>query len=111
MTDDGRKDILDGKTLEETCRLGGMGTLRLPTEYAVGQLTVPTCLSAAATYLMQSGKLLIVPSARLLLKMPQVSMPPAFFGFLVRQVPSMLYMSTTRISFIKLAVLPRYRRP
>ncbi|KAL9125004.1 MAG: hypothetical protein Q9217_005732 [Psora testacea] len=55
LTDGGRKDILDGKTLEETCRLGGLGVLVLPVEYAVDKLTLPTCLSAAATYLLKFG--------------------------------------------------------
>ena len=55
FTDGGRRNILEGKTLEETCRLGGLGILMLPYEYAVDKLTLPTCLSAAATYLLQHG--------------------------------------------------------
>lgn len=56
FTDGGRKNILEGKTLEETCKLGGLGILILPEEFATEKLTLPTCLSAAATYLLQHGK-------------------------------------------------------
>ena len=64
LTDGGRKDILNDKTLEETCRLGGLGVLVLPTEYAVDRLAIPTCLSAAATYLLKHGmlKFIMLPS-------------------------------------------------
>ena len=56
LTDGGRRNILEGKTLEETCRLGGLGVLMLPYEYAFDKLTLPTCLSATAAYLLQHGK-------------------------------------------------------
>ena len=65
LTDDSRKNILDDKTLNETCRLGGLGVLILPSDFAAGKVTLPTCLAAAATYLLQYG-------------MPSAS--PAFFG-------------------------------
>ena len=55
IIDGGRKNILEGKTLEETCRLGGLGVLILPQEYAIDKLTLPTCLSATAMYLLQHG--------------------------------------------------------
>ena len=55
ITDGLRRNILEGKTLEETCRLGGLGVLVLPKEYAIDKLTIPTCLSATATYLLQHG--------------------------------------------------------
>ncbi|KAK3166885.1 hypothetical protein OEA41_010010 [Lepraria neglecta] len=49
------KNIIKGKTLEEIGRLGGLGTLVLPHDFAVDNLTLPTCLSATATYLCQHG--------------------------------------------------------
>ncbi|KAL9100182.1 MAG: hypothetical protein Q9163_004417 [Psora crenata] len=67
LTDGGHKDILDGKTLEETCRLGGLGVLILPTEYAMDKLTLPTCISAAATYLLKYGMLVSSVQSRLLI--------------------------------------------
>ena len=58
FTDGGRKNILDGKTLDETCKLGGLGVLTLPKDFTTEKLTLPTCLSAAATYLLQHGTVL-----------------------------------------------------
>lgn len=58
FTDGGRKNILEGKSLDQTCRLGGLGLLLLPKGFAVEKLTLPTCLSAAASYLLQHGKAL-----------------------------------------------------
>lgn len=53
---DNQRNIFEDKSLEETCRLGGQGVLALPEEYAAGKLTLPTCLSATATYLLHHGK-------------------------------------------------------
>lgn len=47
--------ILTGKSLEEISRLGGLGILTLPPEFAVDKLTLPTCLSASAAYLLEYG--------------------------------------------------------
>lgn len=49
------KNILKGKTLEELSRLGGLSVFILPHDFAVDKLTLPTCLSATATYLYQHG--------------------------------------------------------
>ena len=51
-------NILSGKTLEEISRLGGLGILVLPSEYAVDKLTLPTCLSATAGHLLEKGMFL-----------------------------------------------------
>ena len=48
-------NILSGKTLEEISRLGGLGILVLPSDYAVDKLTLPTCLSATAGHLLEKG--------------------------------------------------------
>ena len=50
------KNILKGKSLEELSRLGGLSVLILPSDFAVDKLTLPTCLSATATYLYQNGE-------------------------------------------------------
>ena len=50
------KNTIKGNTLEEIGRLGGLGILALPHDFAVDKLTLPTCLSATATYLCQHGK-------------------------------------------------------
>ena len=55
FSDDGRRNILEGKTLEETCKLGGLGVLMLPKGYCLETPTLPTCLSATATYLLNHG--------------------------------------------------------
>ena len=52
------KHTLKDKSLEEIGRLGGLGILTLPPEFAVDKLVLPTCLSATATYLCQHGKTL-----------------------------------------------------
>ena len=55
VSDGSRKNILDKKSLEETCRLGGTGVIKLPQGFAVNQLILPTCLSATAGYLLEHG--------------------------------------------------------
>lgn len=62
LSEDGPTNILTGRTLEEICRLGGLGTLELPLEHAVDKLTLPVCLSATATYLLDLGMLYVLPS-------------------------------------------------
>ena len=57
VSDGSRKNILDKKSLEETCRLGGTGVIKLPQGFAVDQLILPTCLSATAVYLLEHGML------------------------------------------------------
>lgn len=48
-------NMLKGKSLEELSRLGGLSVFELPSDFAVDKLILPTCLSAAATYLCQHG--------------------------------------------------------
>lgn len=55
LSDRSRKDFLKDKSLEEIGPLGGLSILVLPPEFAVDKLTLPTCLSATATYLSQHG--------------------------------------------------------
>ena len=56
LSEDGHKSVLKGKSLEELGRLGGLSVLILPPDFAVDKLTLPTCLSATATYLLQHGE-------------------------------------------------------
>ena len=56
LSDDSHKNTLKGKSLEELSRLGGLSVLMLPSDFAVDKLTLPTCLSATATYLYQHGE-------------------------------------------------------
>ena len=56
LSDGVPKNTLREKSLEEVGRLGGLGLLVLPHEFAVGKLPIPTSLSATATYLCQHGK-------------------------------------------------------
>ena len=56
LSEDHHKNILKGKSLEELSRLGGLSVLILPPDFAVDKLTLPTCLSATATYLYQHGE-------------------------------------------------------
>ena len=56
LSADRHKNILKGKSLEELSRLGGLSIFILPPDFAVDKLTLPTCLSATATYLYQHGK-------------------------------------------------------
>ncbi|KAI9051347.1 hypothetical protein LZ554_004394 [Drepanopeziza brunnea f. sp. 'monogermtubi'] len=51
-----KKDKLKDKDLRELVRLCGSSLLYLPTEYAAGSLSVPTCFRATAQYLVQHGK-------------------------------------------------------
>ena len=56
LSEDSHKNILKNKTLEELSRLGGLSVLTLPPEFAIDKLTLPTCLSATATYLYLHGE-------------------------------------------------------
>lgn len=56
LSEDSHKNILKGKSLEELSRLGGLSVFILPSDFAVDKLTLPTCLSATATYLYQHGE-------------------------------------------------------
>ena len=56
LSEDSHKNILKGKSLEELSRLGGLGVLTLPSDFAVDKLTLPTCLSATAAYLFLHGE-------------------------------------------------------
>ena len=55
MREKEHKDILKDKSLEEMGRLGGLSILLLPRDFAVDKLTLPSCISATATYLAQHG--------------------------------------------------------
>jgi len=55
LSDDAPTNILSGKSLEEACRLGGLGILVLPPDFAADRLSLPTCLSATAAYLLENG--------------------------------------------------------
>ena len=50
-----RKDGLKDKHLVELVRLCGSSPFYLPTEYAAGTLSLPTCFRATAQYLVQRG--------------------------------------------------------
>lgn len=51
-----RKNILQGTSLEELCRLGGLGPLRLPDGFTpIEVLKIPSSLAATATYVVESG--------------------------------------------------------
>ena len=50
-----RKDQLKDKHLVELVRLCGSSPFYLPTEYAAGTLSLPTCFRATAQYLVQRG--------------------------------------------------------
>lgn len=54
------KDLLKDKSLEEVGRLGGLSVLLLPRDFAVDKLTLPTCISATATYLVQQGRFRLI---------------------------------------------------
>ena len=56
LSESGPSNILLGRTLEGLCRLGGLGIVVLPSEFAIDKLILPTCLSATATYILQHGK-------------------------------------------------------
>ena len=57
LSEDSHKNLLKGKSLEELSRLGGLSVFVLPSDFAVDTLSIPTCLSATATYLYQYGEL------------------------------------------------------
>lgn len=50
-----QKDVLKGKTLQELS-VTGVSTLKLPPEFAVGELVLPTFLCNLATFLYNEGK-------------------------------------------------------
>ena len=50
-------NVLTGQTLEDVCRLGGLGTLILPGGFSIDQLKLPICLSASAKYILNNGRL------------------------------------------------------
>ena len=57
----GGRNILLGKSLEEICRLGGTAYLALPEIFGADRrYSLPTCLSATATYLLQHGTFISV---------------------------------------------------
>jgi hypothetical protein len=55
LSDDVPTNILSGRSLEGLCRLGGVGLLVLPPDFAADRLSLPTCLSATGTYLLDNG--------------------------------------------------------
>ena len=53
-----KKDGLKDETLESLVRICGKSRLYLPSEYAPGPLTLPTCFRATGQYLIQHGEFL-----------------------------------------------------
>lgn len=52
-----KNDSLKDKHLGELVRLCGSSPFYLPSEYAAGTLSLPTCFRATAQYLVQRGML------------------------------------------------------
>lgn len=55
LSDGAPTSIISGKSLEEISRLGGLSILALPPDFAADRLSLPTCLSATASYLLEHG--------------------------------------------------------
>lgn len=53
-----KKDAFKDRHLAELVRLCGSSNFDLPTDYAHGTLSLPTCFRATAQYLVQRGMLL-----------------------------------------------------
>ncbi|KAI5790146.1 hypothetical protein EDC01DRAFT_116607 [Geopyxis carbonaria] len=51
----GKKDLLKGMHLEDIIRLGGVAIFNLPLGLAPGDLLIPTCMHAAATFILTHG--------------------------------------------------------
>lgn len=52
----GKRDSLKGMHLEDMIRLGGVAIFNLPLGLAPGDLLIPTCMHAAAMFLLHNGK-------------------------------------------------------
>jgi hypothetical protein len=52
----GKRDSLKGMHLEDMIRLGGVAIFNLPLGLAPGDLLIPTCIHAAASFLMNNGE-------------------------------------------------------
>ena len=52
----GKRDSLRGMHLEDMIRLGGVAIFSLPLGLAPGDLLIPTCIHAAAQFLLNNGK-------------------------------------------------------
>ena len=52
----GKRDSLRGMHLEHMIRLGGVAIFNLPLGLAPGDLLIPTCIHAAAQFLLNNGK-------------------------------------------------------
>ena len=50
------RDVLAKRSLDEISRIGGLHTLKLPKEYAIGTYVVPTVVSASIGYLLKHGE-------------------------------------------------------
>ena len=53
----GKKDTLKGMHLEDFVRLGGVTPFVLPPELAPGDILIPTCMHAAAAFILNYGRL------------------------------------------------------
>lgn len=53
----GRRDSLKGMHLEDMIRLGGVAIFNLPLGLSPGDLLIPTCMHAAASYILNNGRL------------------------------------------------------
>lgn len=51
----GKRDSLKGMHLEDMIRLGGVAILNLPLGLSPGDLLIPTCIHAAASFLLNNG--------------------------------------------------------
>lgn len=53
----GKRDSLKGMHLEDMIRLGGVAIFNLPLGLAPGDLLIPTCMHAAASFILNNGEL------------------------------------------------------
>lgn len=52
----GKRDSLKGMHLEDMIRLGGVSPFSLPEGLSPGDLLIPTCMHASASYILQNGE-------------------------------------------------------
>ena len=53
----GKRNPLKGMHLEDMIRLGGVAIFNLPLGLSPGDLLIPTCMHAAASYILNNGTL------------------------------------------------------
>jgi hypothetical protein len=52
----GKRDLIKGMHLEDMIRLGGVAIFNLPLGLTPGDLLIPTCIHAAATFILNNGE-------------------------------------------------------